>query len=61
MEESACVGDNFGMTDPIEEWSAKEARRIARVARCMPETMREQYIAQRMVEAIVEFVALRTT
>ena len=49
------------MTNTTEEWSAKEARRIVRMAQCMPETMRGQYIAQRMAEAIVEFVDLRKT
>jgi hypothetical protein len=40
------------MAATIEEWSNKEARRIARIALCVPEPLRGEYIARKMVEAI---------
>jgi hypothetical protein len=40
------------MAATLEEWSAKEAGRIARIALCVPEAMRGEYIALKMVEAL---------
>ena len=39
------------MAETREEWSAKEARRISRLAMCVPEPMRAEYIAHMMVNA----------
>lgn len=40
------------MTNTIEEWSAKEADRIVRLTRSMPEDMQAEYLAQKMLEAL---------
>lgn len=40
------------MAETAEEWSAKEAGRIARIALCVPESMRAEFIARKMVEAL---------
>ena len=53
---SACSNE-IALTETVEQWSAEEAQRIVRIAHCMPEHMRADYIAQSMVEAIGELLA----
>lgn len=48
------------MADTREEWSAKEATRISRIAMCVPETLRGEYIAQMMVEALCRLTETAT-
>lgn len=40
------------MADNLEEWSAREARRISRIAMCVPEALRAECIAHMMVGAL---------
>jgi len=36
----------------LEAWADKEAGRIARIALCVPEELRAEFIARKLVEAI---------
>ncbi len=43
------------MDNIIHAWSAKEVARIARIALCVPEGLRGEYIAREMAETLAEF------
>ena len=44
------------MAETREQWSAKEAKRISRIAMCVPESERAEFIAHMMVNALCELM-----